>query len=94
MAPGQAQIWISIPFRSSVQYWYVECTQHNRLDKAIIISTHNIHVHDKNKKKKNEIAQLFVFFSYRKNSLGTQKRIQITHGKRAFGDRAMGFEYS
>ena len=33
---------------------------------------------------------MFVFLSYRKNFVGTQKRIQISHGKRAIGVRVIG----
>ena len=32
---------------------------------------------------------MFVFLSYRKNFVGTQKRVRISHGKRAMGVRAI-----
>ena len=48
------------------------------------MSTHNIQFHDKIRKK----YQIFVFLSYRKNFVGTQKRVRISHGKRAIGVRA------
>ena len=48
------------------------------------MSTHNIHFHDKIKKN-----PIFVFLSYRKNVVGTQKRVRISHGKRAIGVRAI-----
>ena len=39
------------------------------------MSTHNIQCHD----------MYIVFLSYRKNFVGTQKRVRINHGKRAIG---------
>ena len=32
---------------------------------------------------------MFAFLSYRKNSVGTEKRVRISHGKRAIGVRAI-----
>ena len=43
------------------------------------MSTHNIQFHDKIRKK----HEIFVFLSYWKNFVGTEKRVQIIHGKRA-----------
>ena len=47
------------------------------------MSTHNIQFHDKIRK----FPLVFDFFSYRKNFVGTQKRVRIIHGKRAIGVR-------
>ena len=49
------------------------------------MSTHNI-LHDKIRK----FPKIFVFLGYRKNFVGTQKRVRISHGKRAIGVRAIG----
>ena len=49
------------------------------------MSTHNIQFHDKIRK----LPLVFVFLSYRKNIVGTQKRVRINHGKRAIGVRAI-----
>ena len=49
------------------------------------MSTRNIQFQDKIK----EILKIFVFLSYRKNFVGTQKRVRISHGKRAIGVRAI-----
>ena len=43
------------------------------------MSTHNIQFHDEIRK----IPLNFVFLSYRKNFVGTQKLVRIGHGKRA-----------
>ena len=43
------------------------------------MSTHNIQFHGKIR----NFPQLFVFLSYRKNFVGTQKRVGISHGKQA-----------
>ena len=43
------------------------------------MSTQNIQFHDK----------IFVFFSYWKNFVGTQKRVRLSHEKRANGVRAI-----
>ena len=64
---------------------YVVCTHKNRLDEAILMSTNNIQFHDKIRK----LPVVFVFLSYRKNIVGTQKRVRINHGKRAIGVRAI-----
>ena len=40
-------------FVFSMQTWYVECTHENRLDEAILMSTHNIQFHDKIKNSIN-----------------------------------------
>ena len=62
---------LGVSFRSSVKYWYVECTNLNCLSEAVlIISTHNIQFHDKIRK----FLKTFVFLSYQKNFLGTQKQ--------------------
>ena len=45
------------------------------------MSTHNIQFHDKMRK----FPLIFVFLSYRKNFVGTQKRARIIEGKRAIG---------
>ena len=55
------------------------------LDKAILMRTHNIQFHDKIRK----FPKIFVFLSYWKNFIGTQKRVRITHGKQAIGTRAI-----
>ena len=49
------------------------------------MSTHNIQFHDKIRK----YPEIFVLMNYRKNFVGTQTRVQITHGKRAIGVRAI-----
>ena len=49
------------------------------------MSTHNIQFHDKIRK----FPLVFVFLSYRKNFVGTQKRVRINHGKQAIGVRAI-----
>ena len=43
------------------------------------MGTHNIQFHDKFRKN----SLIFVFLSYRKNFVGTKKRVRISHGKRA-----------
>ena len=43
------------------------------------MSTHNIQFHDK----------ISVFLSYPKNFVGTQKQVQINHGKQAISVRAI-----
>ena len=57
-------------FRLSTQQLYVECTHKNRLDEAILMSTHNIQFHDKIRKKSLNIR----FMSFWKNFVGTEKR--------------------
>ena len=47
----------------------------------MLMSTHNIQFHDKIRK----FPLIFVFLSYRKNFIGTQKRVRICHGKRVIG---------
>ena len=49
------------------------------------MSTHNIQFHDKIRK----FPLVFVFLSYWKNFVGTQKRVRINHGKRAIRVRAI-----
>ena len=49
------------------------------------MSTHNIQCHDKIRKK----ILIFVFLSYWKNFVGTEKRVRIIHGKRAIRVRAI-----
>ena len=49
------------------------------------MNTHNIQFHDKIKKI------FLVFWSYRKNFIGTQKRVR-SHSKRAIGFRAIAVE--
>ena len=49
------------------------------------MSTHNIQFHDEIRK----FPLNFVFLSYRKNFVGTQKLVRISHGKRAIGVRAI-----
>ena len=49
------------------------------------MSTHNIQFHDKIRK----FPLIFVFLSYRKNFVGTKKRVRISHGKRAIGVRVI-----
>ena len=50
------------------------------------MSTLNIQFHD----KMTKFPQIFVLLIYRKNFVGTQKRVRISHGKRAIGVRAIG----
>ena len=49
------------------------------------MSTHNIQCHDKIRKS----LYIFAFLGYRKNSVGTEKRVRIGYGKRAIGIRAI-----
>ena len=49
------------------------------------MSTFNIQFHD----KMTKFPQIFVLLIYRKNFVGTQKRVRISHGKRAIGVRAI-----
>ena len=49
------------------------------------MSTRNIQFCDKMRK----FPSIFVFLSCRKNFVGTQKRVRISHGKRAVGVRAI-----
>ena len=49
------------------------------------MSTHNIQFHDKIRK----IPQIFVFLSYWKDFVGTEKRVRIIQGKRAIRVRAI-----
>ena len=39
-----------------------------------------------------KFPKLFVFLSYWKNFVGTQKRVRISHGKRAISVRAIGVQ--
>ena len=59
---------------------YVECTHKNILDEVILMSTHNMQFRDKIIIEKKHY--ILVFLSYRKNFVGTQKRVRISHGKR------------
>ena len=43
--------------------------------------THNIQFHD----TITQFTKIFLFFSRRKNFEGNQKRVRISHGKRAIG---------
>ena len=49
------------------------------------MSTHNIQLHDKIRK----FPLTCDFWNYRKNFVGTQKQVRISHGKRAIGVRAI-----
>ena len=49
------------------------------------MSTHNIRFHDKIRK----IPYIFVFLSYWKDFVGTEKRVRIIHGKQAIRVRAI-----
>ena len=49
------------------------------------MSTLNIQFHDKIRKN----PSIFVFLSYCKNFVGTEKRVRIIHGKRAMRVRAI-----
>ena len=57
------------------------------LDDAILMSKHNMHFHDKIRQQIPKISLRIFFLDYRKNFVGTQKRIQISHGKRYIGVR-------
>ena len=52
---------------------------------AIQMGTHSIQINDKIRK----FPQIFVFLSYRKNFVGTQKIVWISHGKWAIHVRAI-----
>ena len=43
------------------------------------MSSHNIQFHD----KIGKFPEIFVFWSYKKNFVGTQKRVRISHGKKS-----------
>ena len=47
----------------------------------ILMNAYNIHFHDKIKKKFLISLTTRVFLSYWENFLGTQKQVQIRHGK-------------
>ena len=51
----------------------------------------DILLHDNKKKMTNpqNYSNIFVFSSYRKKFPGTQKRVRISHGKRAIGVRVI-----
>ena len=49
------------------------------------MSTHNIQFHNKIRK----FLKMFVFLSYQKNFIGTQKQVQIIQNKRAIGVRVI-----
>ena len=49
------------------------------------MSAHNMQFHDKIRKN----LSICVFMSYRKNFVGTQKRVRISHGKPAIGVQAI-----
>ena len=49
------------------------------------MSAHNIQFHDKRRK----ILSIFVFMSYRKDFVGTQERVRISHGKRTISVQAI-----
>ena len=49
------------------------------------MSTQNIRFHDKIRK----FPEIFVFLSYRKNFVGTQKRVRIIQGNQTIGVRAV-----
>ena len=51
--------------------------------------THNIHFNDKIRKCSLKYPLIFVFLSYRKNFLGTQKQFRISHSKREIGVRVI-----
>ena len=49
------------------------------------MSIHNIHCHDEIKKN----PEIFVFWSFRKNFVGTQKEVRMSHDKRAIRVRVI-----
>ena len=49
------------------------------------MSTYNVPFHDKIRK----FPKMLVFLSCRKDVVGTQKRVRISHGKRVIGVRAI-----
>ena len=49
------------------------------------MNTHNIQFIDKIR----ILPEIFVFWSYRKNFVWTQKQVRISHGKRVIGVRAI-----
>ena len=49
------------------------------------MSTFNRQFYD----KMTKFPQIFVLLIYRKNLVGTKKRVRISHGKRAIGIRAI-----
>ena len=79
MAPGLAANSGNLGkyFRFSTQSLYVDCTPKNRLHEAVLMNTNNIQFHDKIRKS----LYIFVFLSCRKNFVGTQIRVRISHDK-------------
>ena len=55
------------------------------IDEAILMSTHNIQFNYKIRKS----PYIFVFLSYWKDFVGTEKRVRIIHGKQAIRVRAI-----
>ena len=53
------------------------------------MSARNIPFYDKITIQIPRISLTFVFLSYRKNFLGTQKRVRNSHSKRAIGVRVV-----
>ena len=49
------------------------------------MSTHNIQFHNKIRK----FPEIFGFWSFRENFVGTHKRVRISHGKQAIGVRTI-----
>ena len=49
------------------------------------MSTHNIKFYNEIRK----LPEIFVFLIHRKNFVGTQNRVRISHGERAIGVRAI-----
>ena len=47
--------------------------------RRFLVSTHNIQIYN----ELNKNPYILIFLSYRKNFVGTQKPVQISHGKRA-----------
>ena len=50
------------------------------LNKITLMSTHNIHFHDKMRKFFLKYPWIFDFSSYWENFLGTQKLVGVSHG--------------
>ena len=53
------------------------------------MNTPNIHFHENIEKKNPKISLNICFLDISEKFLGTQKRVRISHGKRAIGVRAI-----
>ena len=76
--PVANSVCLRLSFRSSMKQYYVEFTHQNHLHQTILMSICYINFHDKISIFKK--YQIFVFGSYRKNCLRTQKLVRTRAG--------------